>query len=123
MNHQTSDTPRYVTKPTAKSLWQEYRVYADRLELDSVPWGTVRVPFEDLQAVAIRPPLVVFDFFRGDYGVKELSRTAKLDLADLAEHVAIEKDGFWKQLRVTPDDPARFKREVDAALAEHKRKG
>lgn len=122
MSQPKSAAPRYVTKPTAMSLWQEYRVYADHLELDSVPWGTVRVPFEDLKAVAIRPPLVVFDFFRGDYGVKELSRTAKLDLADLAEHIAIEKNGFWKQLRITPNDPARFKSEVDAAVAEHRRK-
>lgn len=123
MSQPKSDAPRYVTKPTAMSLWQEYRVYADHLELDSVPWGTVRVPFDDLKAVAIRPPLVVFDFFRGDYGAKELSRTAKLDLADLAEHIAIEKNGFWKQLRITPNDPARFKREVDAAVAEHRGKG
>jgi len=48
-------------------------------------------------------------------------RTLKLDLADLAEHVAIDKDGFWKQVRITPDDPARFQRDVKAALEAHRR--
>lgn len=98
-------------------MWREYRLFADRIELDTIPWGTVRVPLDDVKAVAIRPPLVVFDLFRGDYGLGELMRAPKLDLADLHEHVALEKTGFWKQFRFTPDDPVAFKAAVDAALA------
>lgn len=109
--------PLYRTRPSAKSLWREYRLFADRIELDTIPWGTVRVPLDDVKAVAIRPPLVVFDLFRGDYGLGELMRAPKLDLADLHEHVALEKTGFWKQFRFTPDDPVAFKAAVDAALA------
>jgi hypothetical protein len=44
-------------------------------------------------------------------------RTPKLDLADLAEHVAIEKDGFWKQFRITPDDPKAFIKAFEDAHA------
>ncbi len=109
--------PIYRSKPTAKSLWREYRLYADHIELDSIPWGTIRVPLEDVKAVHVRPPMVIFDVFRGDYGLGELMRTPKLDMADLAEHVALEKTGFWKQFRFTPDDPEAFKAAVDRALA------
>ena len=112
--------PIYRTKPTAKSLWQEYRLYSDRIELDTIPWGTVRVPLDDVKAVSVRPQGVVFDLFRGDYGLGELLRAPKLDLADLSEHIALEKTGFWKQFRFTPDDPAAFKQAVDGALVAHR---
>jgi hypothetical protein len=111
------EEPIYRSKPTAKSLWREYRLYPDRIELDSIPWGTVRVPLDDVRAVHVRPPGVIFDLFRGDYGLGELLRAPKLDMADLAEHVALEKTGFWKQFRFTPDDPNAFKAAVDRALA------
>lgn len=117
-----SEKPLYVSKPTLKSFWREYRLFADRLELDTLPWGRVVVPLSDIKAVSIRPALVIFDLVRGDYGLGEMMKTVKLDMADLNEHVALEKTGFWKQFRITPDDPADFKRAVDAALAELKRK-
>ncbi len=111
------EEPIYRSKPTARSLWREYRLFPDRIELDSIPWGTVRVPLEDVKAVHVRPPGVIFDVFRGDYGLGDLLRAPKLDMADLAEHVALEKTGFWKQFRFTPDDPQGFKAAVDRALA------
>ena len=114
------ETPLYASKPTGKSLWREYRVYPDRLELESIPWGLVRVPLSDLKAVEVRPPMVVFDVFRGDYGLGEIMRAFKLDMVDFNEHVVLEKTGFWKQFRVTPDDPQAFKQAVDKALAQHR---
>jgi hypothetical protein len=117
MGNSPSTEPIYRSRPTAKSLWREYRLYADHIELDSIPWGTIRVPLEDVKAVSVRPPGVIFDVFRGDYGLGEIMRAPKLDMADLAEHVALEKTGFWKQFRFTPDDPEVFKAAVDRALA------
>ncbi len=117
MGNPPSTEPVYRSRPTAKSLWREYRLYADHIELDSIPWGTIRVPLEDVKAVHVRPPMVIFDVFRGDYGLGELMRAPKLDMADLAEHVVLEKTGFWKQFRFTPDDPEAFKAAVDRALA------
>ena len=68
----TQEEPLYTSQPTAKSLWREYRLFPDRIELDSIPWGTVRVPLGDVKAVHVRPPLVIFDRFRGDYGLAGL---------------------------------------------------
>ena len=82
-----------------------------------MPWGLVRVPLSDLRKVSVRPAFVVFDVFRGDYGLGELMKTVKLDFADLNEHVVLEKTGFWKQFRITPDDPRAFQAAVDDALA------
>jgi hypothetical protein len=110
------EEPIYSSKPTAKSLWREYRLFPDRIELDSIPWGTINVPLDDVKSVQVRPPVVIFDVFRGDYGLGDILRAPKLDMADLAEHVALEKTGFWKQFRFTPDDPQAFKAVVDKAL-------
>lgn len=114
----SKDEPLYRSKPTAKSLWREYRLFGDRIELDSVPWGTVRVPLEDVKGVVVRPPVVIFDVLRGDYGLGDLLRAPKLDMADLHEHLALEKTGFWKQFRFTPEDPQGFKDAIDRTLAE-----
>lgn len=111
-----ADKPLYTSTPSAKNLWREYRLYADRIELETIPWGLVRVPLSDVKAVSVRPAMVIFDVFRGDYGLAEMAKTIKLDFADLNEHVAIEKNGFWKQFRVTPDDPQAFARAVEKAL-------
>lgn len=110
--------PLYLSRPTVKSVWQEYRVYPDRVELDMHLFGTVKVPLADISGVSVRPAGVVFDLFRGDYGLKELLRTVKLDLADLNEHVTIERDkGTFRQFRLTPEDPAEFVRQVEHARA------
>ena len=63
---ESTDAPLYRSKPMVRSLWHEYRLYADRLELDTFPWGTVCVPLADLKAVTIRPPMVIFDVYRGE---------------------------------------------------------
>jgi hypothetical protein len=117
MSREPREEPLHESKASAKNLWQNYRIFADRIELDLHVIGTIRVPFEAIERVVRRPPLVICDVFRGDYGLGELMRTPKLDLADLAEHVAIEKDGFWKQFRITPDDPKAFIKAFEDAHA------
>jgi hypothetical protein len=111
-----SKRPIYVSKPQGKNIWQEYRVFEDRIELDFKLWGTVTVPMDQVEGVRVARPLVVFDLFRGELDLGDLLRTAKLDFADLAEHVSIEKDtGFWRQFRITPDDPEAFVAAVERA--------
>ena len=113
---ETPEQPLYVSKPSTRSLWQEYRVYGDRLELDTLPFGIVRVPLTDITKVSVRPPLVIFDVMRGDYGLGAILRAPKLDLADFHEHVAIEKStGVWRQFRITPDEPLAFVQAVEEA--------
>jgi len=107
----------YVSKPTVMSFWSSYRIYADRLELDTKLFGLIEVPFEHLERFEMRPPMVIFDLFRGDHGLKQTGRSAKLDLADLAEHIAIERDtGLFRQLRLTPEDPAEFLAALQGAV-------
>jgi hypothetical protein len=112
------EQPIYVSKPSAKSLWQEYRLYPDRLELEMHLYGPLSVPLKDISAISVRPALVIFDLVRGDYGLKDMLRTVKLDLADLNQHVTIEKEtGFWRQFRLTPDDSEEFISAVEKARA------
>jgi hypothetical protein len=116
----TAERPRYESKATVKSLWQAYRIYDDRLELDLHVFGTLRLPFDSIQELSVRPPLVIFDLFRGRYGLEQLLRGPKLDWADLHDHVVVERDGFWKQFRFTPDDPQAFVTAFEQARAEHR---
>jgi hypothetical protein len=113
----SAEQPLYVSRPTVRSVWQEYRLFADRLELDLHLVGTIRVPLEDLTKVTVRPKGgVAFEVLRGDYGLKDLLRTVKLDWADLNEHVSVEREtGVFRQFRLTPEDPAEFVRQVEAA--------
>ena len=56
-----NDIPIYISKRTGRSLWQEYRIYRDRLELQSwFLFHTVVVPASEIQAVEVRPSI-----FRG----------------------------------------------------------
>jgi hypothetical protein len=114
----SSEPPLYASRPCLKSVWQEYRIFPDHLELDLHLFGTIRVPLEDVTRVSVRPPGVIFDVVRGDYGLKDMLRTLKLGWADLTEHVSVEREtGIFRQFRLTPEDPAEFVRQLEAAIA------
>jgi hypothetical protein len=88
--------PIYVSKRTGKNLWQEYRVYPDRLELQS--WclvHTLVVPASEILSVEIPPP----GFIGG----------IKLDNCNLCRHVVvIKKSGLFKRIGFVPDAPEKF---------------
>ena len=100
------DAPLHVSKRSWRSLWQEYRIYADRVELRS--WlGRKVILADEIVDVQVRPPLVIADLFRGK-GFRYCG-ALKLDMADLSRHVAIQRaSGIMKRLRFTPDDPEKF---------------
>lgn len=91
-----NDTPIYTSQRTAKSLWQEYRIYRDRLELQSwFLFHTVVVSANKIQAVEIRPSGFI-------WGVK-------LDNCNSCRHVLlIKKSGLFKRIGFSPDDPEKF---------------
>ena len=96
--------PIYVSEKSAKNCWQDYRVYPDRIELRCwvVP-KTFVIPAEDFVDIKIRSGLSLRD------DVKVSWRVIKLDWSDLCEHVEIQrKTGWFKRLRITPDNPANF---------------
>jgi hypothetical protein len=108
MRDDTIEQPLYAPKRLFRNLWQEYRIYADRIELRSF-CGRKTIRATDIIDVQIRSPVVIGDLFRGK-GFKE-SLALKLDLADLHRHVAIHRtSGWFKHLRITPDDPETFVR-------------
>jgi hypothetical protein len=108
MQDYRTEQPLYVSARSFKNLWQEYRIYPDRIELKSCV-GRKVIPAGDILDVEVRPPLVIGDIFRGK-GFKD-GLALKLDLADACPHVAIHrKSGWFKHIRITPDDPDIFAR-------------
>ncbi len=92
--------PTYVSKACAKSLWNEYRVYEDRVELQfRLFFKTFVIYYEDMISIALfDPPVIKTKFW-----------ALKLDWADFNKHVGIErKNGFMKYLRFTPQEPDNF---------------
>jgi hypothetical protein len=93
-----------VSRRTAASLWQEYRIFSDRLELQSwILFHTVVSPANEILSIEVRPS--VFS------GRKGFTWGVKLDNADLCRHVLLtRKTGFWKRIAFTPDNPDEFAR-------------
>ncbi len=93
-----NDTSLYKSKRTAKSLWQQYRIYRDRLELQSwLLFHTVVVSANEIQAVEVRPPGPI-------WGVK-------LDSCNFCRHVLLIKQSgllFTKRIGFSPDEPDKF---------------
>ena len=107
----SNDQPIHASKPTWHSLRQRYLVYPDRVELEFKLGKTFVIPREEILVVDVRYPPVMRDLIGGHPQFNRI-RALKLDLADLADHVALVKNsGFWQQLRFTPAEPRAF---VDA---------
>ena len=51
------ESPRFVSRCTAKNLWHEYRIYRDRIELPSL-FGTWSVPFDQVEDVEVNEPIM-----------------------------------------------------------------
>ena len=106
MQDYSIEKPLYVSAGSFRNLWQEYRIYANRIELRSFR-GRKVILAGDILDVEVRPPLVIGDIFRHKGFRKSLA--LKLDLADLYPHVAIHRrSGRFKYIRITPDDPDTF---------------
>jgi hypothetical protein len=79
-----NDTPLYASKRTARSLWQQYRIYRDRLELQAwILFHTVVVPVGEIRAIEVRPSV-----FSGRKGV---TSGIQLDFSDLCRYVLLSK--------------------------------
>jgi len=50
------EQPIYVSRRTAASLWQEYRIFSDRLELQSwILFHTLLIPANEILDIEVRP--------------------------------------------------------------------
>lgn len=106
MQNDSFDQPLYMSKRLLRNLWQQYRIYSDRIELRSCV-GRKVIWAEDIIEVQVRPPIVIGDLFRRKGWARSFA--LKLDLADFFHHVAIHRRSGWiKHFRFTPDDPETF---------------
>ena len=96
------DAPLHRSKPTWKSMGNEYRIYGDRIELKC------RFPFFSRTLVIRKDELISIGIFKPPV-IRTTFWALKLDLADLNEHAGITRtNGFFKELRFTPEDPKEF---------------
>ena len=104
--------PIYTSNCTAKSFWQKYEIFDDRLELHT--WlGTVKVPFDKIEQVEVFPP--VLKSLR--LHLQNCLFGLKLDGSDWSEHIVLDKkSGLLRHVLFTPVDPAQFKRVLDEAI-------
>lgn len=116
-----SETPIYTSKSTLKSLWQEYRIYDNRLEFDTL-FGQMTVPFDHIEQINISGS-EIRELLKGNLHLKHFRPALKLDWSNFQEHVVLDKDeGHVRRVLFTPNNPKTFKRILDEALARHQEK-
>lgn len=96
------DTPLYESAPTKKSIGNKYVIYSDRIAL------RCRFLFITKTLVIKKEELISIDTYKPPV-IRTTFKALKVDLADLKQHVGItRKNGFFKQLRFTPENPEEF---------------
>jgi hypothetical protein len=117
-NRLSNRTPLYVSKRSFKNLWQEYRIYLDRIELQCwTVFHTLKIPIREIVDIKIRSPFSFWDLLRGKASLS--LRGVKIDQCDLYRHIAItRKSGLFKRLAFTPDNPDEFA-DIIKMLMEH----
>jgi len=113
------EEPLYRSRRTLKSLWHEYRIYADRVELET-GLGPMKLPFEQIERCEVSPPTVTPEGLR--LALHPSRMGIKLDCADLAEHILLDRDtGLFRRVAFTPNDPAAFREALEEAMRQHRR--
>jgi hypothetical protein len=116
------NAPVYTSESTAKSIWQEYRIYDDRVEFDT-KFGMMVIPFAHIEQVEVSESEIK-GLVRGDLHLKDFRPALKLDWANFLEHVVIDKkEGYVKRVLITPDDPEVFKEALEKALNGYRERG
>jgi len=104
--------PLYRSKCSAKNFWKEYRIFDDRIEMDTF-FKTITIPFDDVEGAEVAHSYsegVRLQLRGGKLGIK-------LDWADLHEHVVLDKStGVFRHIAFTPDDPEAFRTALDGAI-------
>lgn len=110
-----SDKPIYMSKSTVKNIWQEYRVYDDRLEFDTL-FGRMTIPFEHVERIEVLDADTKA-LVRGDLRLRNFRPALKIDWANFLDHVVLDKsEGYVRRVLFTPEDPAAFKNALKEAV-------
>ena len=118
-----SDKPVYTSTSTLKSIWQEYRIYPDRLEFDT-KFGRMTIPFENVERFEVLDADTAA-LIRGDLRLKNFRPAIKIDWANFLEHVVLDKkEGHVRRVLFTPEDSVAFKNALqDAVTRFHETQG
>jgi hypothetical protein len=109
------DTPLYTSHCTAKSLWQEYRIYADRIEFSTL-LGTMAVPFTAIESADLAGS-DVDALLHGDLRLKNFRPALKLDWANFTDHIVLDKSsGHIHRVLFTPENPQEFMDALQRAI-------
>ena len=111
--------PLYESESTAKNIWQKYRIFGDRIEIDTL-FGMMTVPFDHIERAEVSESEVK-GLMRGDLHLKGFRPALKVDWANFFEHVVVDKDqGYIRRILLTPADPEEFTRRLDEALSRYR---
>ena len=111
--------PLYTSPSSLKSLWQEYRIYDDRVEFGTM-FGRMAVPFDHIERVTVTDSDLK-GLLKGDLRLKNFRPALKLDWANFVEHVVLDKKaGRIRRVLFTPTDPAAFVAALKEALKRHR---
>ena len=114
-----ADEPIYISQSSAKSIWQEYRIYEDRLEFGTL-LGTMSVPFDQIETIEVAPS-DLSTLLHGKLTLKNFRPALKLDWANLVEHVVIDKSsGMLHRVLFTPENPKEFLETLERALGRYR---
>ena len=114
-----ADAAIYTSRSTVRSLWQEYRIYDDRVVFET-HFGTMTVPFANIERIEISESEVK-GLLRGDLHLKNFRPALKLDWANFVEHVVLDKkEGGIRRILFTPDHLDDFRNALNAALARYR---
>ncbi|MBS3750344.1 MAG: hypothetical protein KGY39_02440 [Anaerolineales bacterium] len=112
-----NNKPISTSKSTNKSIWQEYLIYNDRIEFNTL-FGKMTVPFDHIERVNVAESDLKRLLTRCDLQLKNFRPALKLDWANFLEHVVLDKsEGKIRRILFTPDDPEAFIRALEKALS------
>ena len=110
----------YTSLSTVKNLWQEYRIYENRLEFDT-HLGNMKIPFSHIEQISISESDVQ-GLLKGDLHLKNFRPALKLDWANFLDHVVLDKsEGLIRRVLFTPDNPEAFKSALEEALTRYRK--
>jgi hypothetical protein len=97
----------YVSKRMPRNLWQEYRVFSDRIEIQCrLLLSTFVIPFDDIAEVSLSRALAI-EIFRAQ--AWKGGPPCKLDFVAFYTHIVVRRiSGLFRNIRFTPDDPELF---------------
>lgn len=114
------DVAIYTSRSTVRSLWQEYRIYSDRVVFDT-HFGQMAIPFDCIERVEISESEVK-GLLRGDLHLKDFRPALKLDWANFVEHVVLDKrEGCVRRILFTPSDLEAFTSALNDALIKYRK--